>query len=162
MSSNREEKVALVEAIKEKIQKSKSLVFLDYRGITVEKDTELRNKFRAENVEYRVYKNRLLLRALNELGVTGCEDLLQGTTSVAFSYNDETSAPRIAKEFLKDVTTMSFKFGVLNGQVIDEAKVKQLAALPTKQVLLTQLLYVLNAPIRGVAVALNAIAEKQQ
>lgn len=161
MGSNRDNKVALVEAIKEKIQNSKCLVFLDYRGITVDKDTELRNKFRAENVEYRVYKNRLLLRALNDLGITGCDEMLQGTTSVAFSYDDETSAARIAKNFLPNVDTMSIKFGVLNGEVVDANKVKALAALPTKPVLLTQLLYVLNAPIRGVAVALKAIAEKE-
>ena len=101
MSANRDAKVELVNSIKDKIQNAKSVVVINYGGITVAQDTELRNKFRAENVEYRVYKNRLVLRALQELGYEVKEELLQGTNSVAISYDDETAGPRIVNDFIK-------------------------------------------------------------
>lgn len=166
MSANKDAKVELVGAIKDKIQNAKSVVIVNYGGITVAQDTELRNKFRAENVEYRVYKNRLVFRALSELGYDVKEDMLQGTNSIAISYDDETAGPRIISQFLKDnkdlkdSNIMEFKFGVMNAQVVDSAYVKKIAGLPSKPALIGQLLSVLNGPIRGVCVALNAIAEK--
>ncbi|MBQ8749972.1 MAG: 50S ribosomal protein L10 [Clostridia bacterium] len=160
MSANRDAKVELVKDIKDKIQNAKSVVIVNYGGITVAQDTELRTKFRAENVEYRVYKNRLILRALNELGYEVNEDMLQGTNSVAISYDDETAGPRIINDFMKKNKIMEFKFGVMNAQVVDGAYVQKIASLPNKPALIGQLLSVLNGPIRGVCVALNAVAEK--
>lgn len=160
MSANRDAKVELVGSIKEKIQNAKSVVIVNYGGITVAQDTELRNKFRAENVEYRVYKNRLMLKALVDLGYEVSEDMLQGTNSVAISYDDETAGPRILNQFIKDNDLMEFKFGVMNSQVVDCNYVKKIASLPSKPALIGQLLSVLNGPIRGVCVALNAVAEK--
>lgn len=161
MSANFDSKVALVSEIKEKIQKSKSMVFINYRGITVADDTELRKKFRASNVEYRVYKNRLMAKALNELNITGCDDMLQDTTAVAFAYEDETANARIAKEYVDKVKTMELKFGIMDGKILDQNMVKTLATLPSKPALVGQLLSVLNGPIRGVCVALKAISEKE-
>ncbi|MGN1227662.1 MAG: 50S ribosomal protein L10 [Christensenellales bacterium] len=165
MSANRDAKVELVSSIKDKIQNAKSIVIVNYGGITVAQDTELRNKFRAENVEYRVYKNRLVLRALSELGYEVSEDMLQGTNSVAISYDDETAGPRIINQFVKDNkitdgSLMGFKFGVMNAQLVDGAYVKKIANLPSKPALIGQLLSVLNGPMRAVCVGLNAIAEK--
>ncbi len=163
MSANRDAKVELVESIKEKIKSAKSVVIVNYGGITVAQDTELRQKFRAENVEYRVYKNRLVYRALKDLGYEVNEELLQGTNSVAISYDDETAGPRIINTFVKDNKIdkyLSFNFGVMNNQVVDGAYVKTIANLPSKPALIGQLLSVLNGPMRGVCVALNAVAEK--
>ena len=84
MSANLEAKKVLVEEIKEKINSAISLTFVDYCGLTVEEDTTMRRAFREAGVEYKVYKNRLMLKALNELGFTGYDDVLQGTTAVAF------------------------------------------------------------------------------
>ena len=85
MSANLEAKKLVVEEIKDKLSKSKSVTFVDYKGLTVAEDTAMRRQFKANGAEYKVYKNRLLLLALNELGIKGVEEYLQGTTAVAFS-----------------------------------------------------------------------------
>ena len=114
MSANLEAKKELVEEIKNKIQSSISLTFVDYRGLTVEEDTKMRRTLREAGVEYKVYKNRLLLKALEELGMTGYEDLLQGTTAVAFGMQDEVSGPRIIVETSETTKKVQVKGGILN------------------------------------------------
>ena len=134
---------------------------MDYRGLTVEEDTKMRAEFRANGVDYKVYKNRLLLIALNELGYTGFEDILEGTTAIAFSNKDEVSGPRILVETIEKAKKMQIKAGIMNGERIDAKMVETLAKIPSKEVLVSKLLYLLQSPIRSVAIALNAIAEKQ-
>ena len=161
MSANLEAKKVLVEEIKEKIKSAISLTFVDYRGLTVEEDTKMRKELREAEVEYKVYKNRLLLRALEELGYTGYEDVLEGTTAVAFGMKDEVSGPRIIVKTIEGSKKMQVKCGILNGNRIDSAMVEQLAKIPSKEVLISKLLYMLQSPVRSVAIALNAIAEKK-
>lgn len=161
MSANLEAKKVLVEEIKEKIKNAVSLTFVDYRGLTVEEDTKMRSELREAGVEYKVYKNRLLLIALDELGYTGFNDILEGTTSVAFGMKDEVSGPRIIVKTSKNAKKMSIKAGILNGERIDAKMVEQLAEIPSKEVLISKLLYLLQSPVRSVAIALNAIAEKK-
>lgn len=162
MSANLEAKKVIVEEIKEKINKAISLTFVDYRGLTVEEDTKMRTELRKSGVEYKVYKNRLLLKALDELGLTGYNDILEGTTAVAFGMNDEVSAPKIIVETSEKTKKMKVKGGILNGARIDTAMVEQLAKIPSKEVLISKLLYLLQSPVRSVAIALNAIAEKKE
>ena len=161
MSANLDAKKVLVDEIKEKIKSAKSLTFVDYRGLTAVEDTALRAAFRKAGAEYKVYKNRLLLLALKELGMTGYESILEGTTAVAFGFQDEVTAPKILVDAIKDTKKMQLKGGILDGKQIDVAMVETLANIPSKEVLLTKLLYLLQSPIRGLAVSLNAIAEKQ-
>lgn len=161
MSANLEAKKELVEEIKNKIQSSISLTFVDYRGLTVEEDTKMRRALREAGVEYKVYKNRLLLKALADLGITGYEDILQGTTAVAFGMQDEISGPKIIVETSEKTKKMQVKGGILNGNRIEADMVNQLAKIPSKEVLISKLLYLLQSPVRSVAIALNAIAEKQ-
>ncbi len=161
MSANLEAKKVIVEEIKEKINKAVSLTFVDYRGLTVEEDTKMRAELRKADVEYKVYKNRLLLKALEELGMTGYNDILEGTTAVAFGMHDEVSAPKILVKTAEDTKKMQIKGGILNGARIDVKMVEQLAKIPSKEVLISKLLYLLQSPVRSVAIALNAIAEKQ-
>ena len=161
MSANLEAKKVLVEEIKNKIQNAVSLTFVDYRGLTVEEDTKMRKQLRESEVEYKVYKNRLLLRALDELGYTGFNDILEGTTAVAFSMKDEVSGPNIIVKTSEAAKKMQIKAGILNGERIDAAMVEQLAKIPSKEVLISKLLYLLQSPVRSVAIALNAIAEKK-
>ena len=161
MSANLEAKKLIVEEIKNKIQSSISLTFVDYRGLTVEEDTKMRRSLREAGVDYKVYKNRLLLKALNDLGMTGYDDILQGTTAVAFGMKDEVAGPRIIVETSEKAKKMQVKGGILNGSRVDADMVNQLAKIPSKEVLISKLLYVLQAPVRSVAIALNAIAEKQ-
>lgn len=161
MSANLEAKKVIVEEIKDKINKAVSLTFVDYRGLTVEEDTKMRAELRKSGVEYKVYKNRLLIKALQELGLTGYEDILEGTTAVAFGMQDEVSAPRILVKTVEDTKKMQIKGGILNGARIDTAMVEKLAKIPSKEVLISKLLYLLQSPVRSVAIALNAIAEKK-
>ena len=162
MSIERENKVAVVNEIKEKLQKAKSMVVVNYGGITVVKDIVLRAAFRKENVDYKVYKNRLVMRALNELGYEIKEDDLKGTNSIAISYEDETAGPRILKKFMEENKIMEFKLGLMNNKIVDVNYVNKIANLPSKQVLMSMLLNVLNAPVKGVCVALNAVATKKE
>ena len=160
MSASLEAKKLLVEEIKSKIQRAKSLTFVDYRGLTVEEDTKMRAAFRDAGADYKVYKNRRLLRALEECGITGLESVLEGTSAVAFGFEDEVAPNKIIVDTIKNTQKMQIKGGVLNGQIIDVAMVEKLANIPSKEVLLAKLLFLLQSPVRGLAVALNAIAEK--
>lgn len=171
MSANFEAKKALVEEIKQKIQSAKSLAFVDYRGLTASEDTKMRKAFREAGAEYRVYKNRLMLKALEALGINGCEKYLEGTTAVAFSNSDEVGAAKVIVDTMKETNKMEIKFGILSGNVVDSKAIEALAKLPSKEVLIAQLLgmlnapatnlaRVLNAPAQGLAVALNAVAQK--
>lgn len=161
MSANKDAKVALVSEIKDKISKSKSMFVVNYSGTTVEKDIELRNAFKKENVEYHVYKNRLVLRALKELGYDIKEEMLQGTNSFAISYEDETAGGRILADFMKKNKNMTFVLGTLGNKVLTKEETEVIANLPSKPALIGQLLSVLNGPIRGVCVALNEIAKQK-
>ena len=161
MSANFEAKKSAVEEIKELISSSKSIVLVDYKGITVSDDTALRKSMRESNVTYKVIKNTLFKKACEQLGLTGLDEALNGTTAFAFSGEDETNAPRLVKNALKQYQTLSIKAGVYNNAAIDEKQVVALASIPSKETLLAQLLYVLNAPVSGLARAIKAIADKE-
>ena len=161
MSANLELKKELVEGIKSELKEAKSIIFVDYRGISVAEDTVMRKEFRENGVTYKVFKNRLLVRALNDLGLTDYDPkMFEGTTAVAFSA-DEIAPARIFCKHATNLKKMSVKFGIVNGQTMNQAQVEELAKIPSKEVLVAMLLNVLNAPVSGLARALNAIAEKQ-
>jgi len=172
MSANLEAKKQVVEEIKEKIQNSKSVVFVASKGLTVADDTELRREFRAKNVEYKVLKNTLIRRAFNDLGITDFDADLNGPTTVAFGV-DETQAAKIIIDAVKKYDNkISVKCAYVEGARVDEKGVKALASMPTKEELVAKMLGSLQAPIsnfagvlsaipRGLVIALNAIAEKK-
>ncbi len=156
-----EAKRVIVEEIKSRYNNAKGVIFVGYQGINVEQDTNLRKSFRESDVEYKIYKNRLIKIALDELGVTGYDPkCLEGTTSVAFG-KDEVVAPSILFKAKKNVPCLEAKFGIINGEVVDSAKVEQLSKIPSKEVLISQLLCMLNAPISQLARTLDAIAKKE-
>ena len=161
VSANLEAKKNAVEEIKNLISSSKSVVLVDYKGITVSADTALRKGLRESNVVYKVIKNTLFQKACEQLGITGLETALNGTTAFAFGGEDETMAPRMIKKFMKDYSALSIKAGLYNGKAIDEKEVNTLASVPSKEQLVAQLLYVLNAPVAGLARAFKAVADKQ-
>ena len=160
MSANLEAKKTAVEEIKNLITSSKSIVLVDYKGISVSDDTTLRKTMRDNKVVYKVIKNTLFNKACEQLGIAGLEESLNGTTAFAFSGEDETAAPRLVKKATKDYSTLSIKAGLYNGKAIDEKEVMALASIPSKEQLVAQLLYVLNAPVASLARAFKAIAEK--
>lgn len=160
MSANLEAKKNQVEDIKKLINSAKSIVLLDYRGITVAQDTAFRKSLRENNVVYKVIKNTLFKKACEQLGISGLDESLNGTTAFAFGMNDETVAPRMVKNAMKDYQNLSIKAGVYNAKAITEKEVITLATIPSKDQLVAQLLYVLNAPVASLARAFKAIAEK--
>ena len=160
MSANLEAKKTAVEEIKNLISSSKSIVLVDYKGISVSDDTALRKSMRENNVTYKVIKNTLFNKACEQLGITGLETALNGTTAFAFGLDDETAAPRLVKNATKDYKSLSIKAGYYNGKAMDEKEVMVLASIPGKEQLVAQLLYVLNAPVASLARAFKAIAEK--
>jgi large subunit ribosomal protein L10 len=171
LSANLEAKKLLVEEIKEKFSKAKTIAFVDYRGLTVAEDTELRKKFRENGCDYKVYKNRLMLKALSDLGIECPANYFEGTTAVAIGYQDEVAPAKIVCDCVKDTKKMAIKFGILNGVSVDAKNIEALAKLPSKEELIAKLLGTLNntasslcrvltAPSRGLVVALNAVATK--
>ena len=160
MSANLEAKKLVVEDIKAKISASKSVVLVNYKGLTVAEDTELRNDFRKANVEYKVLKNTLIRRAFNELGVDSFDADLNGTTAVAFG-SDETGASKVVIDNAKKFTDkLVAKSAYVNGEYVDKKGVEALAAIPSKDALYGILAGTLSNLVRGLAVALNRVAEK--
>lgn len=155
MSANLEAKAAVVAEIKEKIQSAQSMVFLDYRGLTVEEVTELRSQFRAAGVEYKVLKNTLIQRAANEAELAGLEPFLSGPTAVAFGIQDPVAPAKILTEYIKKTKKTTIKGGVLEGQVIDAKGVEALANMPSREQLLAKMLGSMNAPITGLMTVLG-------
>ena len=155
MSAALEEKKQLVEELKEKIGAAQSIVIVDYKGLTVFEDTELRKTLREANVEYRVLKNRLMQKALNELGYTEFDEALNGPTAVAFAMTDPAAPAKILLESADKTKKVSVKCGMVDGAYITPDGVKELATLPSKEVLIAKLLGTMSAPISGLARVLN-------
>ena len=155
-----QEKQAYVAALTEKLNGAGAGVIVDYSGISVADDTALRRKLREAGVDYAVVKNTMLKRAAEAAELNGLDDVLEGTTALALS-NDYVAAAKILCEYAEGKDNFKVKAGFMDGEVIDASKVVELSKLPSKEGLLSMLLSVLNGPIRGLAVALNAIAEKE-
>jgi len=156
-----EAKKQIVEEIKQKFSKSKSVIFVNYKGITVEQDTKLRKAFREKNVEYKIYKNRLIKIALTELGITNYDaKYLDGTTAVAFG-EDEVGAANVLFKAIKDFNILEAKFGIVNNEVVDSAKLEALSKIPSKEILIAMLLGMLNAPVAALARVLDAVSKKE-
>ena len=161
MNANLENKQKLVEEIKDKISRAKSVVFVSFLGTNVENDTKLRKDIREAKSEYKVYKNTLLLRALTELGFEGVEGYLHGSTSVAIDYEDEVSIAKVVSNAKKDNENLAIKFGILNGKVVDDKYVNELANIPTREELYAKLAFLFKAPMQRLAIGLKAVADKK-
>ena len=163
MASNAilEQKKQQVEEIKKLVTESSSFVLIDYCGITVAQDTELRTGFRKNDVKYAVIKNRLLKIALNELGYTQFDEALNGPTAVAFGGENLAAPAKIANEKAAAFKKMKIKCGMVDGIFLDEEGVKRLATLPSREGLIAQVLGMLQAPIAAFARVIDAIAKKQ-
>lgn len=169
-----EHKKAVVEEIKTLLQESHSVVVVEYKGLTVADVTELREKFRENNVKYKVFKNTMVNLAMKDLGYEGYEELLSGPNAFAFSKEEIVDAPKISVEFAKDhKDKFTIKAGIVDGNIVAAEDVSALAKLPSKDVLLSMVLRALQGPISGLAnvsqgvirsavYALNAVKEKKE
>ena len=155
-----ESKKAIVDALAEKLQSSTAAVFVDYKGINVAQDTELRNQFRAANVEYTVVKNTLTRFAANKAGYNQFDDLLNGTTSLACTTGDPIAPARIVCEFAKkNKDLLKIKGGIIEGSVLSAEELSAFGELPSKDALLSQVLGTFLAPITSLAVVLDQICK---
>ena len=163
MSKNRELKAQVVADIVEKLKGAQSMVVCSYSGLTVEQVTNLRKLCREQDVHYCVLKNRLVLRALQELGINGLDHLLEGPNAFVFSTKDVTNAPKIVNDFIEKnkLTSLEIKGGLMGTEVLDAAGVKALAALPSREELLATMVGCLVSPVSALVAVLDEIAEKK-
>ncbi|MGM9571148.1 MAG: 50S ribosomal protein L10 [bacterium] len=147
-----QQKAETIQVIKEKLEKAQSVVLTDYRGLNVAQMTELRKRLREAGVEYKVLKNTLTKIAAKEVGISEeINSYLEGPVALAFTYDDPVSGAKVLNEFSKENDNLEIKAGILDNKVIDAAHVKDLAELPSKEVLLSQLLSAMQGPMRGLA-----------
>lgn len=161
MSKNLEIKKAAVAEIKEKLTAAKSVVLVDYRGLTVAEDTALRVEFRKAGVEYAVLKNTMVELAAKELGIEGLEGFLKGPTAVAFGMTDAVAPAKVITEFIKKAKKTEVKCGLLDGQVLDAAGVEALAAIPSREVLIAKVMGSMMSAVSKFVYVVEAIRKQK-
>ena len=154
-------KQPIVDEISSYIKDAVSVVLVDYRGLTVTQDTELRKQLREEGIVYKVYKNTLVKRAIAGTEYEALGAQLEGPTAVAISASDATAPARILSEFAKKADKLELKAGVVEGTYYDAEGIKVIANIPSREVLLSRLLGSMQSPITNFARVLKQIAEKQ-
>ena len=158
-----ESKKAIVDALADKLQASTAAVFVDYKGITVAQDTELRNKFREAGVEYTVVKNTLTRFAANKIGYNQFDELLNGTTSLACTTGDPIAPARIICEFAKkNKNVLKIKGGFVEGSVLSVQQLQGFGELPGKDALIAQVLGTFLAPISSLAFVIDQIRQQKE
>ena len=154
-----EAKKAQVAEVVEILKTAQTGVVVDYRGLNVEEDTQLRNKLREANVKYFVIKNTLLFRAAKELGLDALESALHGPTALAVSSEDAVAPAKVLADYAKENEKLELKAGFMDGAVMSLDEIKKLAATPNRETLLAKMLGSMNAPISNLARTLQAIVD---
>jgi len=153
-------KQPIIDEISAVIKDAQSVVVVDYRGLTVAEDTQLRKQLREAGVSYKVYKNTLVSRAVEGTEFESLRDSLEGPNAFAVSTEDATAPARVLAEFAKKAPNLEIKAGVVEGTFYDAEGMKVIANVPSREVLLSKLLGSLQSPITNLARVLNQIAEK--
>ena len=153
-------KQPIVQAIADDIKDAQSVVLVDYRGLTVAQDTELRKQLREAGVIYKVCKNTMMKRAFEGTEFAGLEEYLEGPSALVVSKDDATAPARIICKFAKTAEALDVKAGVVEGNVYDAAGINELSKVPSREELLSKLLGSLQSPITNLARVLNQIAEQ--
>ena len=153
-------KQPIVDEISGVIKDAQSVVVVDYRGLTVSEDTQLRKQLREAGVSYKVYKNTLVSRAVEGTEFESLRDVLEGPSAFAVSTDDATAPARILAKFAKIAPALEIKAGVVEGTYYDVEGMKAIASVPSRDELLSKLLGSLQSPITNLARVLNQIAEK--
>lgn len=149
---NKEEKAAKVKDLAEKMKSSTAMLIADYRGLTVAEARELRNSLREAGCSsFEVVKNTLTQRAADEAQVVELKEYLSGPTAIAFCEEDPVSPAKVLVKYAREFKPLEIKGGILEGKAIDVEKIKFLASLPPRDILLAQLLGTMQGPIRGLA-----------
>ncbi len=152
-------KQPIIDAIAADVADAKSVVLVDYRGLTVAQDTQLRKEMRAAGITYKVYKNTMMRRAFEGTDFAGLDPYLEGPSAIAISNDDVTAPARLLAKFAKTADVLEFKAGVVEGELYDVDGLKELAAIPSRDELLAKLFGSLQSPIANFARVLKQIAE---
>ena len=155
-----EQKVAATATLTEKIKAAQSGVLVTYAGITVDQDTALRKALRTAGVDYKVYKNTMTERACAEAGYPEMKQYLTGMTALAVSTTDAVAPAKILKEYADKIPTFEIKAGFIDGQLLDQKGVMQLAEIPNKETLVCKIMMGMQNPLYKLAYALQAIIDK--
>jgi len=162
MSNVIEQKKAVVQEITDHFKESETSVVVDYRGLDVAEVTQLRKELREAGVDYKVYKNTMTRRAIENVDLEDLKDTLVGPTAVAFGKEDAVAPAKIISNFAKEHEALEIKGGVIDGKVATIEQIKELASLPSYDGLISMLLSVLQAPVRNLAYATQAVAEQKE
>ena len=154
-------KQPVVEEISKSIANAQGVVLVDYRGLTVAQDTELRKALRAEGVTYKIYKNTMMKRAFEGTDFAQMDDMLNGPSALAVSETDPAAPARILVEFAKKADKLQVKGGVCEGRLFDENTIKEIAAIPSRDQLLSRLLGSMQSPMANFARVIKQVAEKK-
>ena len=155
-----EQKAGVVSEIKEKFENAKSVVMFDYRGLSVAEVTELRRKLREAGADYKVYKNTLTKRALDELNID-MNEYLAGPSAIAFG-TDELSIVKIINDFAKEHNALELKAGIVEGKVAGLEDLKRYAAIPSRDMLLTMLAAGLMGTVRDLSICLDLYSKEKE
>ena len=155
-----EQKQAIVQSIADQMKNAAGGVLVNCQGITVEADTKLRAELRKAGVEYAVIKNTMTKRACENVGYGELANVLEGMTAIAISKDDAVAPAKILKEYADKIDSFELKAGFVEGKVLDQAGVLELANIPSKEILVGKLLGSIQSPLYGLACALQAIIDK--
>ena len=155
-----EQKQAVIDEIKNRTENAKTVVLFDYRGITDNEAKELRIKLRENNADYKVYKNTLMARAFNDLGID-LNGALSGPS--AFAFGDDQVAPiKVLSDFAKDHPALVLKVGIIEGEIADQAKLAEYAKLPSREGLLTMLAGGMIGLVRDLSICLDLYSQQKE
>ena len=155
-------KQVIIDEIKEKLDGAQSAVVVDYMGISVAQADAMRKKLREANVDYTVYKNTLLKRAIEGTEFAGLADVLEGPSAIAISKDDATAPARVLNEIIKDYKKMEFKAGVVEGNLFDKDGIQTIADIPSRDVLIAKFMGSVQSPISKAVRTFQAIADAKQ
>lgn len=156
-------KQVVIDEIKERFESAVSVVAVDYLGLTVEEADALRANLRKEGVQFTVYKNTLIKRAIDGTPFEGLAegDTLKGSTALAFCTEDATASARVIAKAIKDYKKMAFKGGIVEGTVYDKAQIEEFSTIPSREELIARFMGSIQSPMTKLALTLKAIAEKE-
>ena len=155
-----QEKQVIIDEIKEKLENAEAAVVIDYMGITVAEADAMRKQLREADVDYTVYKNTLVKRAIEGTKYEGLADALAGPSALAISQTDATAPARVLNKVMKEFKKMEFKAGVIEGELFDAAGVQAIADIPSRDELIAKFMGSIQSPIANFARVINQIAEK--
>ena len=153
------EKQVVIDEIKDKFERAESAVVIDYMGITVDEANAMRSKLREANVDYTVYKNTLVKRAVDGTDYAAIADVLEGPSAFAFSYDDATAPARVLNEAIKEFKKMEFKGGFVEGDYYDKDAITQIASIPSRDALISKFMGSIQSPVGKFVRTLAAISE---